>query len=362
MFSGGANCLGDGPQLQCRSLCVVGQLMSQSINIAVIGATSNVGEALVELLEEREFPVKDLHLLASSESAGQSLSFRGRQVRVRSLDAFDFTQVQLAFFVAGSDVTRSHHERVVAAGCSVIDLSAAFSLEQAPCVLPELGAAGLPALTKPWCVSAPTPSAVACALVLATLRPVLRPQQLQVTAMLSISTLGRSGVQELARQTAELLNGRPLEPNTVDRQIAFNLLAQVGEVDDQGHAQLEKRLAAEIQQLLSLPELPVAATCALVPVFFGDSLALGVYADSDVDISAVLQLLEVALGIELVEAGDYPTAVGDAVGQDQVYVGRVRRGVSDPRQLNLWIASDNVRKGAALNAVQIAELLIKHYL
>jgi aspartate-semialdehyde dehydrogenase len=336
--------------------------MSQSINIAVIGATSNVGEALVELLEEREFPVKDLHLLASSESAGQSLSFRGRQVRVRSLDAFDFTQVQLAFFAAGSDVTRSHHERVVAAGCSVIDLSAAFSLEQAPCVLPELGAAGLPALTKPWCVSAPTPSAVACALVLATLRPVLQPQQLQVTAMLSISTLGRSGVQELARQTAELLNARPLEPKTVDRQIAFNLLAQVGEVDDQGHAQLEKRLAAEIQQLLGLPGLPVAATCALVPVFFGDSLALGVYADSDIDINAVQQLLEVAQGIELVEVGDYPTAVGDAVGQDQVYVGRVRRGVSDPRQLNLWIASDNVRKGAALNAVQIAELLIKHYL
>ena len=362
MFSGGADCLGDGPQLQCRSLCVVGQLMSQSINIAVIGATSNVGEALVELLEEREFPVKDLHLLASSESAGQSLSFRGRQVRVRSLDAFDFTQVQLAFFAAGSDVTRSHHERVVAAGCSVIDLSAAFSLEQAPCVLPELGAAGLPALTKPWCVSAPTPSAVACALVLATLKPVLQPQQLQVTAMLSISTLGRSGVQELARQTAELLNARPLEPKTVDRQIAFNLLAQVGEVDDQGHAQLEKRLAAEIQQLLGLPGLPVAATCALVPVFFGDSLALGVYADSAIDISTVLQLLEVAQGIELVEVGDYPTAVGDAVGQDQVYVGRVRRGVSDPRQLNLWIASDNVRKGAALNAVQIAELLIKHYL
>ena len=362
MFSGGADCLGDGPQLQCRSLCVVGQLMSQSINIAVIGATSNVGEALVELLEEREFPVKDLHLLASSESAGQSLSFRGRQVRVRSLDAFDFTQVQLAFFAAGSDVTRSHHERVVAAGCSVIDLSAAFSLEQAPCVLPELGAAGLPALTKPWCVSAPTPSAVACALVLATLRPVLQPQQLQVTAMLSISTLGRSGVQELARQTAELLNGRPLESKAVDRQIAFNLLAQVGEVDDHGHAQLEKRLVAEIQQLLSLPGLPVAATCALVPVFFGDSLALGVYADSAIDISTVLQLLEVAPGIELVEVGDYPTAVGDAVGQDQVYVGRVRRGVSDPRQLNLWIASDNVRKGAALNALQIAELLIKHYL
>ena len=140
-----------------------------SVLPAPVGATSSVGEALVELLEERDFPVKDLHLLASNESAGQSLSFRGRQVRVRSLDAFDFTQVQLAFFAAGSEVTRTHQERVVAAGCSVIDLSAAFSLDQAPCVLPELGAEGLPALTKPWCVSAPTPSAVACALVLATL-------------------------------------------------------------------------------------------------------------------------------------------------------------------------------------------------
>ena len=180
--------------------------------------------------------------------------------------------------------------------------------------------------------------------------------------MLSISTLGRSGVQELARQTAELLNARPLEPRTVDRQVAFNLLAQVGEVDEQGHSQLERRLAVEVQQLLGMDALPVAATCALAPVFFGDSLALGVQADTEIDLAAVQQLLEAAQGIELVEAGDYPTAVGDAVGQDQLYVGRVRRGVSDPRQLNLWIASDNVRKGAALNALQIAELLIKHYL
>jgi aspartate-semialdehyde dehydrogenase len=140
------------------------------------------------------------------------------------------------------------------------------------------------------------------------------------------------------------------------------LLAQIGEVDQQGHAQLEKRLAEEVRQLLGLPGLPVAATCALAPVFFGDSLAVGVQSDADIDVAAVQQLLEAAPGIELVEAGDYPTAVGDAVGQDQVYVGRVRHGVGDSTQLNLWIASDNVRKGAALNAVQIAELLIKHYL
>lgn len=336
--------------------------MSQSINVALIGATGSVGEALVELLEEREFPVKDLHLLASSESAGQSLSFRGRQLRVRSLDGFDFAQVQLAFFAAGSEVTRAWHERVVAAGCSLIDLSAALPLTLAPCVLPEQGPEGLPVLTAPWRVSAPTPSAVACALVLTALRPVLEPRQLQLTAMLAVSTLGRSGVQELARQTAELLNARPLEPKGMDRQIAFNLLAQVGVIDECGHAELEKRLVVELQQLLGLPDLPVSTTCVLAPVFFGDSLALAVQADTAVDVPVMLRALEAAPGIELVGAGDYPTVVGDAVGQDLVYVGRVRSGISDPRQLNLWIASDNVRKGAALNAVQIAELLIKHYL
>ena len=336
--------------------------MSQSFNIALVGATGSIGEALVELLEERDFPVKELHLLASSESAGQSLSFRGRQVRVRSLDAFDFAQVQLAFFAAGADVTRAQHERVLAAGCSLIDLSAALPLSQAPCVLPEAGLDSLPARHAPWLLSSPTPCAVATALVLTALRPLLQPRQVQLTAMLAASTLGRSGVQELARQTAELLNGRPLEPKGLDRQVAFNLLAQVGALDEQGHAELEKRLASELQQLLGVPDLPVSATCALAPVFFGDSLALGVQVDGEVDVAAVSRLLEAAPGIELVEAGDYPTAVGDAVGQDQVYVGRVRSGVSDPRQLNLWIASDNVRKGAALNAVQIAELLIKHYL
>lgn len=336
--------------------------MSQPINIALIGATGSVGEALVELLEERDFPVRDLHLLASTESVGQSLSFRGRQVRVRALDGFDFAQVQLAFFAAGREVTRAAHERALAAGCSLIDMSAALSLHQAPCVLPELGLMGVPVLKAPFVVGAPTPSAVACALVLGALRPLILPRQVQVTAMLSMSTLGRGGVQELARQTAELLNARPLEPRGIDRQIAFNLLAQVGEVDEHGHAELEKRLAGELQQLLGIEGLSVSATCALAPVFFGDSLALSVLCDSAVDVAGVRQLLETAPGIELVEAGDYPTVVGDAVGQDQVYVGRVRCAVSDPRQLNLWIASDNVRKGAALNAVQIAELLIKHYL
>lgn len=336
--------------------------MSQSLSIAIVGATGNIGEALVSLLEERDFPLKDLHLLASAESAGKGLSFRDRQMRVRALEGFDFSTVQLVFCAASAEITREYQERIVAAGCSLIDLCAALPLAQAPCVLPEAAGEWLATRQPPFLLSSPTPSAVAVALVAQALRPVLAPRRLGVTAMLAVSALGRAGVRELARQTAELLNGRSFEPQGVDRQIAFNVLAQAGALDEQGHAGLEARLAAELQQLLGDAQLPVAATCALVPVFFGDSLAVTLEADAPVDIAAVNRCLAAAPGLELVEAGDYPTAVGDALGQDVIHVGRVRQGVADPAQLNLWIASDNVRKGAALNAVQIAELLIKHYL
>jgi aspartate-semialdehyde dehydrogenase len=166
-------------------------------------------------------------------------------------------------------------------------------------------------------------------------------------------------VTELARQTAELLNARPLEPRFFDRQMAFNLLAQVGTPDAQGHTLLEKRLVRELREVLAQPALKISANCIQAPVFFGDSLSVTLESSRSVDLAAVNAALEAGEGIELVDAGDYPTPVGDAVGQDVVYVGRVRHGVDEPSELNLWLTSDNVRKGAALNAVQVAELLIK---
>jgi len=177
-----------------------------------------------------------------------------------------------------------------------------------------------------------------------------------------VSAQGRVAVSELARQTAELLNARPLEPKFFDRQMAFNLLAQVGKPDEQGHTLLEKRLVRELRQVMALPALKISVTCIQAPVFFGDSYSVTLQSATAIDLDAVNAALEAAPGIELVEAGDYPTAVGDAVGQDVVYVGRVRAGIDDPAELNLWLTSDNVRKGAALNAVQLAELLIKDLL
>ncbi|MET1079130.1 MAG: aspartate-semialdehyde dehydrogenase [Pseudomonas sp.] len=336
--------------------------MNPLFDIAVIGATGTVGETLVQVLEEREFPIGTLHVLASLESAGQSLPFKGKNLRVREVDTFDFAQVRLVFLAAGEGATRAYAAKARAAGCSVIDLAGVLSAEQAPRIVPEANAKRLDSLHAPYTLTSPSASAVALAVVLAPLRALIDVQRLTVTACLAVSSQGREGVVELARQTTELLNVRPLEPRFFDRQIAFNLLGQVGAADDSGHTALERRLGEELKEILALPDLKVAATCIQVPVFFGDSFSLSLQAKAAVDLAALEKVLDAADGLEWVEKGDYPTAVGDAVGQDVVYVGRVRAGLDDPAQVNLWIASDNVRKGAALNAVQLAELLIKHYL
>ena len=333
--------------------------MNQSFDIAVVGATGTVGETLVQILEERDFPVANLHLLASSESAGSSVPFRGKNVRVREVDEFDFSNAKLVFFAAGPAVTLSFAAKARAAGCSVIDLSGALPADQAPQIVPESNGHILAGLAQPFQISSPSPSATALAVVLAPLRQLLDLQRVTVTACLAVSAQGREAVSELARQTTSLLNMHPLETRFFDRQMAFNLLAQVGKPDEQGHVPLEKRLVTELREVLGMPGLKVSVTCVQAPVFFGDSYSVSLQLAAPVDLQAVNAALEAGEGIEWVEADDYPTAVGDAVGQDVVYVGRVRHGVDDSSELNLWLASDNVRKGAALNAVQLAELLIK---
>ena len=336
--------------------------MTRNFDIAVIGATGSVGETLVQLLEERDFPVANLHLLASGESAGRSLSFKGKNLRVRTLDGFDFSTVRLVFFAASEAVTLEYATRARAAGCAIIDLAAALPSQQAPRLVPEVNPEILENLAAPYQVTSPSACAIAVALVLAAIAEHIQVQRLTVTACLAVSSRGREGVSELARQTAELLNARPVEPRLFDQQIAFNLLAQVDTPDALGHGALEKRMASELKELLAAPDMQVSSTCVQAPVFFGDSLSLSLQGMAPIDLTAIYQALRTSGSLEYVESGDYPSAVGDAVGQDLVYVGRVRGGLDDARELNMWITSDNVRKGAALNAVQIAELLIKHYL
>ena len=336
--------------------------MTRTFDIAVIGATGSVGETLVQLLEEREFPLANLNVVASGESAGRSVSYKGKNLRVKDVETFDFSSVRLAFFAAGSKVTQKYAVQAAAAGCAVIDLASGLPSAQAPRVIPEVNPEVLTGLKAPYLLTSPSAPGIALAAVLAALPESISLRRVTVTACLAVSSRGREAVSELARQTAELLNGRALEPRLYDRQVAFNLLAQVESTDSDWHAALERQVANELKELLALPQLPVAVTCIQAPVFFGDSLSVSLQAESAVDLRRVYAALDAAPALELVELDDYPTAVGDAVGQDVVYVGRVRAGLDDPSELNLWITSDNVRKGAALNAVQLAELLIKHYL
>ncbi|WXL24447.1 aspartate-semialdehyde dehydrogenase [Ectopseudomonas mendocina] len=336
--------------------------MSKTFDIAVIGATGSVGETLVQLLEEREFPLANLHLLASAESAGQSVAFKGRNLRVKDVQTFDFSTVRIVFFAAGKSITRTYAAQASAAGCSVIDLSNALAPEQAPRVVPEVNPQCLDELSAPYVLASPTPASISLGCTLAALPESISIKQVTVTACMAVSSRGREGVSELARQTAELLNARPLQNHVFDRQMAFNVLAQAESVESDGHSATERQIAADLKGLLGLRELDVAITCIQVPVFFGDSLSVSLQTESDIDLQQVLAALEAAPALELVDADDYPTAVGDAVGQDAIYVGRVRSGFDKRSELNLWITSDNVRKGAALNAVQLAELLIKHYL
>lgn len=333
-------------------------MTTPALDIAVIGATGTVGESLVQILEEVAFPVSTLHLLASMESAGSSVMFAGKKLKVREVDSFDFSQVQLVFFAASPAVSRSFAPKAIAAGCAVIDLSGA--LDGATALVPEANGERIAELARPALITSPSAGAVALAVALAPLKGLLDIERVQVNACLAVSEQGREAVTELARQTAELLNARPLEPRFFDRQVAFNLLPQVGTPDAQGHTTVERRLVGELRQVLDLPQLKISVTCIQVPVFFGDSFSVAVQSRNPVDLAAVNAALEAADGIELVELGDYPTPVGDAVGQDVVYVGRVRHGVDEDQQLNLWLTTDNVRKGAALNAVQAAQLLIKH--
>ncbi|QRY78695.1 aspartate-semialdehyde dehydrogenase [Pseudomonas sp. PDNC002] len=336
--------------------------MPETIDIAVVGATGLVGEALVELLEERDAPVTNLYLLASGESAGKSMGFRGRNIRVGNLADFDFAKVRLVFLSIGAEAASDCAVRARAAGCSVIDLSgASLGKAGAQLALASVNAEVLDTLDLPAVIAAPAAPAAEVAEVLVALRGVVELRQVNVAACLSASALGREGVQELARQTAELLNARPLEPRLLDRQFAFNMLAQVGGVDEQGYSVVERRMAAELATLFPEVKDGLSVTCSLAPVFFGDVLMLSIKTAAPVSLASVSAALEAAEGVELVE-DDYPTVIGDAQGQDSVYVGRLRTGLSDSCELNLWIASDNVRKGAALNAVNLAELLIKHYL
>ena len=340
--------------------------MSEKIDVAVVGATGVVGEALLGILAERKFPVGKVHALASERSIGNTVEFGNRELAVEDLASFDFSQVQIGLFSAGASVSAEYALKAAAAGCVVIDNTSQYRYdEDIPLVVPEVNPEAIANHTNRGIIANPNCSTIQMVVALKPLHDAVGIERINVATYQSVSGAGRSAVEELVRQTATLLNGRPLEIAGAQKQIAFNAVPHIDVFLDNRYTKEEMKMVWETRKILGDDSILVNATAVRIPVFYGHSEAVHIETREKISAEKACELLAVAPGITLldgVETGQYPTAVTDSSGKDAVFVGRVREDISHPRGINLWVVSDNIRKGAALNSVQIAEILAKNYL
>jgi aspartate-semialdehyde dehydrogenase len=340
--------------------------MSRMFDVAVAGATGAVGETMMSILEQRNFPVGNLYPLASSRSAGSKLRFRGKSVTVENLEDFDFSKVQIGLFSPGASVSKIHAPRAAAAGCVVIDNTSQFRQdEDIPLVVPEVNPDHIAAYKKRGIIANPNCSTIQMLVALKPIYDAVGIERINVATYQAVSGTGKEAIEELAAQTAALLNGKPVNAQVYPKQIAFNVLPHIDVFMDNGYTKEEMKMVWETRKIMGDDRIQVNPTTVRVPVFYGHAEAVHIETRDKISAEYARELLSKAPGIVIMdsrEAGGYPTPAIDAAGQDPVYVGRIREDISHPRGLNLWVVADNVRKGAALNAVQIAEILIKDYL
>ena len=329
-------------------------------HVAVVGATGAVGETMLSILAERNFPIATLSLLASSRSAGGEIEFEGQKIKVQDLATFDPNGVDIALFSAGGSVSKEFGPKFAAAGAVVIDNSSAFRYDDdVPLVVSEVNPEALKNRPR-GIVANPNCSTMQMLVALAPLHRQYGIQRINVATYQSVSGGGRSALEELGKQTGQLLSFQDIDPQRFPVQIAFNLIPHIDDFQDNGFTKEEMKLVWETRKILGDDSILVNPTAVRVPVFYGHSEAVSIETRDKVTPDAARELLSRSPGVEVVdkhEAGGYPTPVTHASGTDAVYVGRIREDLSHPRGLNLWIVSDNIRKGAALNAVQLAELV-----
>lgn len=328
------------------------------MKIAVVGATGAVGEAMLEILAERQFPASEVVALASERSAGDQVAYGRRSLTVQDLAGFDFAGTRIALFSPGAKVSAVHAPRAAAAGCVVIDNTSHFRREaDVPLVVAEVNPEAI-ANRPRGIIANPNCSTMQMLVALAPIHRAVGIARINVATYQSVSGAGRSGLEELGRQTAALLAFQPAEPQKFPVQIAFNLIPQIDDFLDNGYTKEEMKLVWETRKILGDDSIEVNPTAVRVPVFYGHSEAVHVETREKISAEAARALLEQAPGVVVVDerrAGGYATPVTHAAGKDPVYVSRIREDISHPRGLSMWIVADNIRKGAALNAVQIAE-------
>ena len=334
----------------------------KTIDVAVVGATGAVGEVMLEILAQREFPVGRLYPLASARSAGTPVMFRNKPVLVEDLAEFDFSKVQIALFSAGGDISAEHAPRAAAAGCIVVDNTSRFRRDaDIPLIVPEVNAHAIEGYRKRGIIANPNCSTIQMVVALKPLHDAARILRINVATYQAVSGSGKKGVEELAVQTGALLNGKPAARKVYPKQIAFNALPHIDVFEDNGYTREEMKMIWETRKIFGDESIGVNPTCVRIPVFYGHSEAVHIETERKLSVAQAHKLLRAAPGVKLLDKrsdGGYPTAVTESAGEDPVFVGRVREDLSHPNGLNLWVVADNIRKGAALNSVQIAELLL----
>lgn len=339
-------------------------MAKKTYNLAIVGATGVVGAEFIKILEERKFPVGQLKLLASDRSLGKTVSFQNKEIPVAPLSKNSFAGIDIGFFSAGASVSKEFVPIAVAQGALVIDNTSQFRMEaEVPLVVPEVNPHRITDFQKRRIIANPNCSTIQLVIVLHALRQQAKIKRVVVSTYQSVSGAGLKAMEELSQQSVALFSGKAIESNEFPHPIAFNCLPHIDVFMEDGYTKEEWKIIQETSKILET-EVPLTATTVRVPVFYGHSESVNVELETPLSAPEARTLLKSAPGVEVIDdpaANQYPLAV-DCAGKDSIYVGRIREDKSVPHGLDLWIVADNVRKGAALNAVQIAEILVQKYL
>lgn len=333
-----------------------------SYNVAVIGATGNVGHEILSLLAEREFKVKDMHVIASSASIGKEVSFGEVDIlKIRPIDEVDFSKIDIAFFAAGSAVSKHYGEKIAKNNCVIIDKSSYFRLRVGvPLIIPEVNEEVLASYKDTNIIASPNCIVIPLLVALKPLEDFACIKRIVISTYQAVSGAGKSAMDELYNQTKSIYTYKDLQFNNFDKQIAFNIIPLIDKIRPDGYSQEEWKIAAEVKKILG-SEIEISVTCVRVPVFVGHSISVNIEFEEELTRDKAIEILNNSEGISCSAKEDYVTPV-EIAREDLVYVSRIREDKSVKHGLNLFICCDNLRKGAALNAVQIAEKLTKNYL
>lgn len=340
--------------------------MSRRFNVAVVGATGAVGETMLKVLAERQFPVHHLFPLASERSLGKTVEYQGQIFDVINLEEFDFSAVDIALFSAGSAVSEIYAPQAAAAGCVVIDNTSFFRYDDdIPLVVPEVNPQRIADFTRRNIIANPNCSTIQMVVALKPLYDAVGIARINVATYQAVSGTGKKAISELIAQTGELLNGRPAKNSVYPQQIAFNVIPHIDEFQENGYTREEMKMVWETKKIFEDNTILVNPTTVRVPVLYGHSEAIHLELKAPLSAEKARALLAAAPGVIVIDNPQklsYPTPIANAINHDEVFVGRIRQDISHPCGLNLWVVADNIRKGAATNAVQIAEILAQDYL